>query len=119
MTPTNRLRDVPGDSAEAASVGFARTLFPCFHAGFSKRRATALPDEPPTPGPGQLAAPIRYRSGMTVAYPPRCAEMGRWVNALGERVVSGGVVARSRVGVGAGQIGGTQDVAAHDRLLQP
>jgi hypothetical protein len=48
---------------------------------FSMRRATARPEEPPTPGPGQLAAPIRYRSGTSVAYPPRSAGIGRWVNA--------------------------------------
>jgi hypothetical protein len=49
--------------------------FSLCHAGFSKRRATARPDEPPTPGPGQLAALIRYRSPTAVAYPPQCAGM--------------------------------------------
>ena len=66
---------LPADSAKAASVCFVRRGFSLCHAGFSKRRATARPDEPPTPGPGQLAAPIRYRSPTAVAYPPRCAGM--------------------------------------------
>jgi len=73
--------------------------------------ATARPEAPLTPGPGQVAAPISHTPGTTARWPPPWGGDGALGEGLHQRVVAGEVVAGSGVGACLGEVGGRGQVA--------